>query len=68
MQYRVVERFRDQYSIQAMCELLDVSRSAYYAWRRPYMHEQERYINIRICLIVIRPTTVYDLNGFAVKV
>ena len=34
LKYRVIERFRGQYSIQAMCEAFEVSRSGYYAWRK----------------------------------
>ena len=34
MKYRVIERFRGKYSIQAMCALFEVSRSGYYAWRK----------------------------------
>ena len=33
LKYRVIERFRDRYSIVAMCRVLEVSRSGYYAWR-----------------------------------
>ena len=33
LKYRVIERFRGQYSVQAMCEVFEVSRSGYYAWR-----------------------------------
>ena len=33
MKYRVIERFRGKYSVNAMCELFEVSRSGYYAWR-----------------------------------
>ncbi|MBR3872886.1 MAG: IS3 family transposase [Clostridia bacterium] len=33
LKYRVIERFRGRYSIQAMCEVFEVSRSGYYAWR-----------------------------------
>ena len=33
LKYRVIERLRGQYSIEAMCEILEVSRSGYYAWR-----------------------------------
>ena len=32
--YRVIERFRGIYPIEAMCEVFEVSRSGYYAWRR----------------------------------
>ena len=34
LKYRVIERFRGQYSITAMCRVFDVSRSGYYAWRK----------------------------------
>ena len=33
LKYRVIERFRGKYSIEAMCEVFEVSRSGYYAWR-----------------------------------
>lgn len=33
LKYRVIERFRGKYSVQSMCDLLEVSRSGYYAWR-----------------------------------
>lgn len=33
LKYRVIERFRGKYSIQAMCKMFGVSRSGYYAWR-----------------------------------
>ena len=31
---RVIERFRGKYSVEAMCEVFEVSRSGYYAWRK----------------------------------
>lgn len=34
LKYRVIERFRGKYSIEAMCEVFEVSRSGYYAWRK----------------------------------
>ena len=34
LKYRVIERFRNQYSIEAMCTVFEVSRSGYYAWRK----------------------------------
>ena len=34
LKYRVIERFRGKYSIQAMCDVFEVSRSGYYAWRK----------------------------------
>ena len=33
LKYRVIERFRGKYSIQAMCDMFEASRSGYYAWR-----------------------------------
>lgn len=33
LKYRVVERFRGKYRVQAMCDMFEVSRSGYYAWR-----------------------------------
>lgn len=34
MKYRVIERFRGKYSVDAMCRVFEVSRSGYYAWRK----------------------------------
>ena len=34
LKYRVIERFRDKYPVEAMCKLFEVSRSGYYAWRK----------------------------------
>ena len=34
MKYRVIERFRGQYSVEAMCKVFEVSRSGYYDWRK----------------------------------
>lgn len=34
LKYRVMERFRRKYSVEAMCEVFEVSRSGYYAWRK----------------------------------
>ncbi|WP_102410002.1 IS3 family transposase [Beduinella massiliensis] len=34
MKYRVIERFRNIYPIVTMCEVFEVSRSGYYAWRK----------------------------------
>lgn len=34
LKYRVIERFRGQYSIDAMCRFFEVSRNEYYTWRR----------------------------------
>ncbi len=33
LKYRVIERFRGKYSVEAMCKVFEVSRSGYYAWR-----------------------------------
>ncbi len=34
LKYRVIERFRGKYSIEAMCKVFEVSRSGYYNWRK----------------------------------
>ena len=34
LKYRVIERFRGKYSVEAMCKVFEVSRSGYYAWRK----------------------------------
>ena len=34
LKYRVMERFRGKYSVETMCEVFEVSRSGYYAWRK----------------------------------
>ena len=34
LKYRVIERFREKYSVSAMCRVLEVSRSGYYDWRK----------------------------------
>lgn len=34
LKYRVVERLRNRYSVAALCDILEVSRSGYYAWRK----------------------------------
>lgn len=34
LKYRVIERFRGKYSVEAMCEVFEVSRSRYYEWRK----------------------------------
>ena len=34
LKYRVIERFRGQYSVDAMYKVFEVSRSGYYAWRK----------------------------------
>lgn len=33
LKYRVIERFRGKYHVDAMCRVFEVSRSGYYAWR-----------------------------------
>ena len=39
LKYRVIGRFRGKYSIEAMCEVFEVSRSGYYAWRNRQQKE-----------------------------
>ena len=34
LKYRVIERFRGQYSVEAMCRVFEVSRIGYYSWRK----------------------------------
>lgn len=34
LKYRVIERFRSKYPVKALCEILQVSRSGYYDWRK----------------------------------
>ena len=41
LKYRVVERFRGVYSVEAMCEVFGVSRSGYYAWRKRQGREKK---------------------------
>jgi len=33
MRYQFIEAHRDEFEVQVMCDVLDVSRSGYYAWR-----------------------------------
>lgn len=39
LKYRVIERFRDKYSVSEMCKLFEVPRSSYYAWRKKQQTE-----------------------------
>lgn len=39
LKYRVIERFRGKYSVAAMCEMFEVSRSGYYSWRKRQRRE-----------------------------
>lgn len=49
LKYRVIERFRGKYSIEAMCGLFEVSRSGYYAWRKRQGQEnKEQWLIDRI--------------------
>lgn len=34
LKYRVIERLKGKYSINALCRILEVSRSGYYSWRK----------------------------------
>ena len=40
--YRVIERFREKYPIQKMCDLFEVSRSGFYKWRKRASQPQQR--------------------------
>ena len=40
--YRVIERFKNKYPIQKMCEIFEVSRSGFYKWRKR-MQQPVRY-------------------------
>jgi transposase InsO family protein len=39
LKYRVIERFKDKYSISEMCKLFEVPRSSYYVWRQKEKRE-----------------------------
>ena len=41
LKYRVIERFRKKYPVTALCSILEVSRSGYYAWRKQ-KHKTDR--------------------------
>lgn len=40
--YRVIERFKDKYPIQKMCEIFEVSRSGFYKWRKRMLKPERR--------------------------
>ncbi len=49
MKYAFIRDHRDQFDIQIMCEILDVSRSGYYDWvTRDHESRQERILRLRI--------------------
>ena len=41
LKHRVIERFRETYSIDAMCKVFEVSRSGYYTWRNRQVKESK---------------------------
>jgi transposase InsO family protein len=41
LKYRVIERFKDKYSISEMCKLYEVPRSSYYVWRQKEKTEDQ---------------------------
>ena len=49
--YSVIERYRDQYRITALCEFFEVSRSGYYAYLKRIDSEKDRELveKIRLC-------------------
>lgn len=52
VKYRVVERLRHRYPVTALCHILDVSRSGYYAWRHRFGQEDsDAWLKeqIRVC-------------------
>lgn len=55
LQYRVIEQFRGKYSEKAMCEVFEVSRSGYYAWRK--RQEKEARVDLIVeCQQLCRQT------------
>jgi transposase InsO family protein len=58
MKYAFVEAHREQFSIQRMCRLLQVSRSGYYAWRerQPSRRAQQR------AHLVAEIRTIYQMS------
>jgi putative transposase len=49
VKYAFIRDHRDQFDIQIMCEILDVSRSGYYDWvTRDHESRQERILRLRI--------------------
>ena len=41
MRYQFVETHRKQFEVHVMCEVLDISRSGYYAWRTRATSQRE---------------------------
>ena len=42
LKYRVIERLRKKYPVTALCSILEVSRSGYYAWRKRDKHKADK--------------------------
>jgi transposase InsO family protein len=64
MKYRFIEEHRDQWPIEVQCQVLRVSRSGYYAWRkRPVSPQAQRRAQLteRIREIHVRPH--HDVYG-----
>lgn len=58
MKYRFIEGQRTQYSVSALCRVLDVSRSGYYDWRirKPSVSERRRRS------LLTRIVSIYQAN------
>lgn len=52
MKYRFIDKYRAQYPVLAMCDVLQINRSSYYAWKRRPETPRERAD--RVLLVHIR--------------
>ena len=63
MKYRVIERFRGKYSVEAMCKVFEVSRSGYYAWR----NRQEREAKDQWLVDLIAECQQYSKQTYGIR-